>query len=372
MTYGDGTPPPQDDYGFFAGPVAKRPAGPQIPPPSIPPPPPAPFTDLSRPPIGAYREGMELQPGGRVMVTGPDFDEQTMMYGATRDSYAHMGKTLRPGHYPVGQKLGFFERIGAGIELAKTCWRVLRQEPQLLVVPVLALLASLLVIVPLLLLSGGPADPQADWVLAGIQAFAVGLVVSVIGNLGSAVIISAATTRLEGLRPNLATSWSVALAKLPALAGLGLLTTVERALSNLLRNNLLGRVLAGLIDRSWDFATFLAIPVILFEGAGPLRSVKRSGQLVVSRWGSQLTARALLHLGVFVCALPLLIGMLLLGALFSPAVALAMLWLWVMLVVSVAMALNGILSAAMYRFAITGLVVPGFREADMWRVFARA
>jgi hypothetical protein len=32
-------------------------------------------------------------------------------------------------------------------------------------------------------------------------------------------------------------------------------------------------------------------------------------------------------------------------------------------------ALNAILSAAMYRFAITGLVVTGFREADMWRAF---
>jgi hypothetical protein len=36
----------------------------------------------------------------------------------------------------------------------------------------------------------------------------------------------------------------------------------------------------------------------------------------------------------------------------------------------VSSALNGILSAAMYRFATTGMLCAGFNEADMWSVFA--
>ena len=38
--------------------------------------------------------------------------------------------------------------------------------------------------------------------------------------------------------------------------------------------------------------------------------------------------------------------------------------------IAVSTALNGILSAAMYRFATTGMLAPGFDEADMWSVFA--
>jgi hypothetical protein len=34
-------------------------------------------------------------------------------------------------------------------------------------------------------------------------------------------------------------------------------------------------------------------------------------------------------------------------------------------------ALTGVLSAALYRFATTGLVAPGFNEAEMWAVFSR-
>lgn len=333
-----------DDYGFFA------PAGVRPPPPQTPPPP-APYSQQFPPP------GQPLPPPAQGFP--PPY---VPPYGTGRPG----------GHYPIGAKMGFFDKISSGLTLARTCWTVLSDEPALLLVPVVTMLASALVIVPFLLLTGGIANPDTDRVLAGFQAVTVGIVLAAIGNVGTAVIVSAATTRLQGLHPDLRAAWSAALAKLPALAGLGVLVVLERSLSNLLRRNLLGRLVAGLIDSAWDFATFLTIPVVLFEDAGAMRSVKRSGQLVVSRWGSQLTASSILNLAVFVCALPLLIGMVLLGAMMSPLLAMAMFCVWLVLVVSVSTALSGILSAAMYRFAVTGLVVPGFREADMWRMFSRA
>ena len=112
--------------------------------------------------------------------------------------------------------------------------------------------------------------------------------------------------------------------------------------------------------------------MILFENAGAGRSIKRSGELVASRWGPQLVARGLLNLAVYVCGLPFLIALLLIGWMISPVVGIVLLCLGLLIVVAVSTALSGILSAAMYRFAMTGLVVPGFREADMWRVFSRA
>jgi hypothetical protein len=39
--------------------------------------------------------------------------------------------------------------------------------------------------------------------------------------------------------------------------------------------------------------------------------------------------------------------------------------------IAVSGALTGVLSAALYRFAITGMVAPGFRDADMWAAFSR-
>lgn len=334
------------DLGYFAPPSGSKP--------TVPPPP--------GPPRGLSADlSADLPPSPSLLPPSPPPPP-----GLQRDPAA------RPGHYPVGERLSFLERVGSGIDLARTCWGVLRGEPQLLLVPLATLLASAAVIVPLLLLVGGPADPQAHRVLAGVQTFAVGVVCAVIGNLGTAVVVSAATARLQGLRPEIGKCWQAALAKLPQLAALGLVMAAERALTGLLRDGPFGRLLAGFIDRAWDFASLMSIPVIVFEDAGPFQSVRRSAELVKSRWGSQLAARSVLAIGVFCCALPLLVVMVLLGALWSPLLALVMFGGWLLLVVSVTSALHGILSAAMYRYAITGLVVPGFREADLWRAFSRA
>jgi Family of unknown function (DUF6159) len=352
------------DDGYFAPPPGQRPAVP--PPPSSPPPPP--------PTIGTFGSGAPLPVGGRVVVSEMDDYERGMLLSAQTTSYGKMGigTAGRPGHYPVGSKMSFFERIGAGLDLAKTCWSVLTSEPVLLFVPITTLLAGAAVIVPLVLLGGGLADPQTHRALAAIQGFVLLAVLSVIGNVGGAVVISAATTRLEGLRPDLKKSWALAVTKLPQLAVLGVIMAAERTLTNTLRDSALGRFFAGLIDRAFDFATFLAIPAILFENVGAVRSIKRSGELVASRWGTQLVARGLLNLAVFVCGIPLVLALTIIGAMFSPVAALVLFCAGLLIVVAVSTALSGILSAAMYRFAVTGLVVPGFREADMWRVFSRA
>jgi hypothetical protein len=349
-----------DDY--FAAPIRPLSARPAIPPPPSSPPPSA---------FGTYTGG-PLAPGGHVAVAGLDPYEQSLMAQSAMTSYGQMGMSTRPGHYPVGARMGFFERLSAGFDLAKTCWAVLRREPMLLLVPVMTLLAGAVVLVPVFLLAGGLGDPANHRGTAAVAGFALLVVLTVIGNVGGAVVVSAATTRLEGLRPDLKKSWAQAVAKLPQLAALGVVMAAERTITNTLRDNALGKFFAGLIDRAFDFATFLAIPAILFENVGALRSIKRSGELVASRWGPQLVARGLLNLAVYVCSVPFLLALLFLGYLVSPIVGVVLFCVGLLVVVAVSTALSGILSAAMYRFAVTGLVVPGFREADMWRVFSRA
>ncbi len=338
------------DYGYFSPPAN--------PPPTAPPPP---------PPPSQFGGQWGPVPGGRPNVeTMAGIEADLLRAGSARATYE---PGPRQFHQRPVARLGFFERIEAGINLARTCFSVLTDEPQLMLVPLVMLMVCAVILAPLLMLAGGPADPQLDRMLAGIQAAAVGAVVSVVSCVGAAVMVAAATTRLQGQRPNLTASWATVRPHLPQLAGLGLLMAAERALTRALRETPWGRLVAAVVDRAWDFATLMAIPVVLFEGAGPVGSVKRSAELVRHRWSSQLVARAVLHLGVIICAIPLLVVMVVLGAWYSAIAAMVMFCVWVVLVVCVSMALNAILSAAVYRFAVTGLVSPGFREADMWRAF---
>jgi hypothetical protein len=170
----------------------------------------------------------------------------------------------------------------------------------------------------------------------------------------------------------LSSAWVTTLGQLPRLVYFGIVLAGERTLTSLLRGKRwsIGTLAANTIDRAWDFATYLVIPVILFENLTVFGAVKRSGQLVASRWGTQLTARSVMSASLFLVSLPLIVLAVVLAA-YSMTAGIGLLIVVVVLIVVASSALNGVLSAAMYRFAVTGLVVPGFREADMWAAFGR-
>jgi len=188
-------------------------------------------------------------------------------------------------------------------------------------------------------------------------------------------VVAAATVRLEGGTPRIEAAWGKTLANAPMLIVYGLVSAVQRTLTGLLRSGKrrgLGDLAADALDSAWDFATFLAIPVLLYEGnTGVFKAVKRSATLVSKRWGSKLVGQATLNLAVLVVGLPVIVGAALLGYLVSLTACIAMAVLAYLVVAAFAAALSGIFSAAMYRFAITGQVAPGFREADMWAPFRR-
>jgi hypothetical protein len=211
-----------------------------------------------------------------------------------------------------------------------------------------------------------------------IRAFPLLVALHVIGVFGTAAVAAAATVRLEGGTPRLEAAWGKTLANAPMLIVYGFISALQRTLTGLLRSGKrrgLGDLAADALDSAWDFATFLAIPVLLYEGnTGVFTAVKRSATLVRKRWGSQLMGQSTLNLAVLVVGLPVIIGAGLLGYLVHPMVGVALAVLAVLAylcVAAVAAALCGIFSAAMYRFAITGEVAPGFRQADMWAPFRR-
>jgi Family of unknown function (DUF6159) len=50
-----------------------------------------------------------------------------------------------------------------------------------------------------------------------------------------------------------------------------------------------GALIAGGGGAAWSLVTFLAVPVIAFEGLGPFAKLKRSASLFRQHWGEQIT-----------------------------------------------------------------------------------
>lgn len=298
-----------------------------------------------------------------------DPHERAMLTDARLTAEHNMGASA--SFHPVGSKLGVMGSISAGFRLLPTCWAALSADPILLVVPLLVLLTAVLAAGGYALAFGGFTH-----LLAGgrgavtIKTLPLTVVLCVVSVVGRAVVVADATQRLQGSKPRIGQAWALTLSRLPALIGFGIAQAVENAITGAMRNSVFGTVTADIADRAWDFATFLAVPAILFDRVGPLAAVRRSGSLVASRWGTQLTARAVLSFAIAAFAVPLFVLGLLLASV-HPALGVAVVVAVAIAAIAVTSALSGILSAAMYRFATTGLLAPGFAESDMWAVFAQ-
>jgi hypothetical protein len=272
--------------------------------------------------------------------------------------------------YPVGTRLGVFGNISAGFRLLPTCWATLMADRTLLLVPLAVLFVGGVASVGYIAVFGGLAHLVSGGRGAvAVKTLPLTVVLAVVSVIGRAVVVADATQRLQGARPRIDLAWRLTVARLPALIGFGVAQAVESTVTAALRKSAAGRIAASAADKAWDFATFLAVPTILFEKVGPLTAVRRSGSLVASRWGTQLTAQAVLSFAIAACAIPLAVVAIFIASV-NAVVGIALLVAILLAAIAVSSALNGILSAAMYRFATTGMLAPGFNEADMWSVFA--
>ncbi|HEY0870485.1 MAG TPA: DUF6159 family protein, partial [Acidothermaceae bacterium] len=272
--------------------------------------------------------------------------------------------------YPVGSRLGVFGNIRAGFRLLPTCWGALMADPTLLFVPLVVLFVGGVASAGYIAAFGGLAHLLAGGrAVVAVKTLPLTVVLAVVSVIGRAVVVADATQRLQGAKPRIDVAWRLTVSRLPALIGFGIAQALESTMTAALRNSAAGRIAANVADKAWDFATFLAVPTILFENASPLVAVRRSGSLVASRWGTQLTAQAVLSFAIAACTIPLAVVAIVV-AVANAAFGIALLVAILLAAIAVSSALNGILSAAMYRFATTGMLAPGFSEADMWSVFA--
>lgn len=264
-------------------------------------------------------------------------------------------------------------RFQNSIALAKSSWQVLRDDKQLVVIPLLSLLATLVLVVAVLLPiglivrngSGGYSGSKPlVWVLGFIGSVALTYIVVFF----NAALVFAANSRFQGEPVEIADAIRAAAARshvlLPWAIVSATVSIVLRAVEQ--RGGVFGRIVGSLAGVAWSVVTFLVLPILVFEGIGPIAAVKRSGELFKRTWGENLMTNAGIGLvgvlAVLVGAVPLVLLLAVGGPVAVVGIVAFVLWCVAVLLVSTA--LTGIFQVALYRFA-TGTPVPGFEPAQL-------
>ena len=144
------------------------------------------------------------------------------------------------------------------------------------------------------------------------------------------------------------------------------LTSVNRAVESRFEG-IGGAIVAGLAGLAWGLVTFLAVPVIAFEGLGPWSTLKRSAGLFRGRWGAQVTRQvvtggAVAIIGILPAIALVVIGALMLGGT-AAAAGIALITVGIllfMIATIIGSALSQVLAVALYRFAADDVAVGPF------------
>ncbi|WP_448100075.1 DUF6159 family protein [Luteibacter jiangsuensis] len=271
--------------------------------------------------------------------------------------------------------------------LMKASATILRQDKELMLFPLLAGFASLLVIAtfawPVWALF---AHHQADFegqrqhvsplfMLVSFLFYFVQYGVVIFFNVALA---SAALIRLDGGNPTLGDGVRTAMGKLPNIIGYALIAATVGMILRALQERLgfVGRIVAGMLGFGWTVATFLVVPVLAAQDVGPVDAVKRSTSLLRQTWGENLIGNAGIGLagGILTFCLIFASGVLFFAAAATHSVALMVIVGVVAVIALIALslfqtAMHGVYSAALYRFAEEGDPGQGFDRALLESAF---
>lgn len=209
----------------------------------------------------------------------------------------------------------FFDRISNSFALARSSWRVLRTDKQLVLFPVISSIACLLVLasfgLPLLglALSGnlqfedGNGHPALWTYPVAFAFYFCNYFVIVFCN---SALISCALMRFAGETPTLADGFHAAWSRLPQIAAWALVSAtvglILRAIEN--AHEKAGQIVSALLGTAWTIITYFVVPVLVVEKLGPIDAIRRSLQLLKQTWGEALVGKVGLGLFKFLLMLP--------------------------------------------------------------------
>lgn len=260
-----------------------------------------------------------------------------------------------------------FARISNSWSLVKASWAVLRADKELIIFPIIAFVGSIIVTitfaVPMALtrLFEGVNSGSSQITLA-ILVFLFYLVQYTIVIFANSALVGAAMIRLKGGDPTVGDGLRIASQHFGAILGYALISaTVGMVLRWLSERGLLGRIVSSLFGLAWNIVTYLVVPILVIESVGPIEAVKRSGALLKKTWGEQIVGNlgiglvfTLITFALILLFVPVIVAV---AATKSAAVIISTIVLFVLVIIAfglIGSALNGIYTAAVYRYATEG------------------
>lgn len=274
--------------------------------------------------------------------------------------------------------------FGTSWSMIKASFKVLQSDKELIFFPIISAIAMLFLTamfaVPMFM--GGFLEVAST---RGLQfadylvLFLFYLLQYLIIFLSNTALVAAAMIRLRGGDPTIRDGLRVAFDKIVPIFLYALIAaTVGMLLSAAKRDGkILTNIVVSLIGFVWTVATFLVVPILAMEEVGPIEAIKRSVQYLKKTWGEQLVGSfsisAVFNLAIVVvillAGLTIFMGTQVTTAIWPLVIIGLGAFLIVLLISLASTTLNGIYTAAVYQYVLTGDAGMQFDNAVIQQAF---
>jgi hypothetical protein len=266
-------------------------------------------------------------------------------------------------------------RISRSFQLVGQSYRVLMQDKELMVLPLISGVVMTIVMAVVMVgfvFSAGFSVPRYEEYGAAtyVPMFILYVLMYAVGIFFQAAVVAGATERMRGGDPTIASALGAASRKIGAILMWAIVAAtvgmVLRAIQE--RVGLIGKIVVSLIGAAWSLATFFVVPVLVLEDRSIRDSFTQSVSVFKKTWGETFVGGAGLGIAA-ACAWVCLFAIVGLLAYLVGAIALVVLAVGVIGLMVFFSALQGVYVASLYRYATDGQVTPGFDKALLEQAF---
>src|SRR5690242_167329 len=184
--------------------------------------------------------------------------------------------------------MSFFERLSTGWTISMNSFKVLRENKQLIIFPILSSISLLFIlgsfVIVALAAAGWHIDAvkepgQVGNVLILFLFYLVNYFVVVFFNMA---LIHCTHLYFKGEKSTIEDGIKFSVSRIGEIFLWAMFAATVGTILRLVQERLgwLGKIIIGLIGVVWSIATFFVVPVIAYEKLGPIDALKRSTQLM--------------------------------------------------------------------------------------------
>ena len=252
--------------------------------------------------------------------------------------------------------MSFFDRLSNGWTLAINSFKVLKENKQLIIFPVLSGISLVLIMGSFVLVFlgvNGWSDENVEDpgtvgnYLSLFLFYLVNYFIVVFFNMG---LIHCTRLYFRGEEVSINAGLRFSLSRIGTIFSWAVFAATVGTILRIIQeeSGFIGKIITGIIGIVWNIATFFVVPVIAYEDLGPIAAFKRSSQLMKQKWGESLGATFSFGLIQFLAMIVLVIPLFFIGNMIHPIGGIALALMGVFIIATIFSAAQTIFVSAVY------------------------